>query len=158
MKVSSPPGSQHAADFPEHRIRIVAPLQHQVAEDQVDAAVAQRQRWRIAPRRVRNVRSKPCCRRACAQHRDRQVERDDLRGDDSDASARELPWPVPAPRSSDDAAVQPHDIESLEQSRANLAVHGRGAHRKVRLRSVERAAHGARVEEEFVGGMTGMAG
>ena len=39
---------QDACDFREHGIEILAPGQHQVAEDEIEAGLRQRQRFRLA--------------------------------------------------------------------------------------------------------------
>ena len=141
-----PPGRQHPPELAQHLVRVVAPLQHQVAEDQLRGPVSERQPRRVAADPGETAQQGlPAA--GFQQHAHGQVERGHpragiatLQGQRARTCAR-----------SDvehDARLQPHEVEPLQVTTAHLGLqHRDGVVAAGRL--AERAPDPCAVQQEL---------
>jgi hypothetical protein len=139
-------GFQDAADLCKSHIEIVAPLEHQIADGDVDARVRERQPPYVSAHTLEAPEQSEVALRF-TQHAGRDVERDD-RG------AFVLPFQLAgqSPRTraeiDDELRLELEEVEALEQLIADAGLQHRG--RLVRrARAIEGAAHARYVEARF---------
>ncbi len=78
VKVKSAVGLQHSTHFAKRGVEVVAPLEHQVADRDIDAGVGERQFAHIAADSLEAAEESHVL-AGFAQHAGRDVERDDVR-------------------------------------------------------------------------------